>query len=388
MKLEHQLRNFKNAFSIVRLSKVKSLTRMGYSVCALLLSGCSSTSDIGHTGITFDIHPSGNQIAFTAKGKGTRDIYLLDLKTFEVSRLTDSPAFESDPCFSHDGKWIVYSASSMPNDPKSPYHLYLLNLETKEVRQLTSETGVSDSSPMFVMNGSQILFSRSHRLRPYSMGGYVWDNSSLYVINRDGAGETALPLSRYYSVSPGGHHLITISYDRNNHPFVRIAVDKLLKEDSKIKRDDLLKNGAEKNAEWRKFMTEAYRTIPRETIEELPSALNNEFIAISELVEVPNSKYFGLISDKHRIYDYQVWIYDSFKNQARQLTPQDDKPSGHECLRTMPDGKSFLFLRREEIGLTQKNGIWRVNIDGTNFHQVADYTLFDDPLNWKPKERR
>lgn len=364
-----------------------SLIRTGLCGCVFYFGGCSNTSDIGHLGITFDIHPLGDQVVFTAKGRGTRDIYLLDLKTFETSRLTESPAFESDPSFSHDGKWIVYSASSIPNDPKSPYHLYLLNLETKEVRQLTSETGGSDSSPKFVMNGSQILFSRSHRLRPYSMGGYVWDNSSLYVINRDGTGEKALPLSWYYSVSSEGHHLITISYNRNANPFVWVSLDQLLKVDLNIKRDDLLKKGAEKNAEWRKFLAEAYRTIPRETIEELPSALNNEFIAISELVEVPNSKYLGLIADKHRIYDYQVWIYDYLKNQTSQLTPRDENPSRHECLRTMPDGKSFLFLRREEIGLTQKNGIWRVNIDGTNFQQIADYTLFDNPLNWKPKRK-
>lgn len=32
-----------------------------------------------------------------------------------------------------------------------------------------------------------------------------------------------------------------------------------------------------------------------------------------------------------------------------------------------------------------KKGIWRVNKDTKVCEQVADYTLFDNPLGWKPK---
>lgn len=369
---------------------LSALNRICYFTCFLFcLGGCSGTPDLGHRGITFDIHPSGDRVVFTAKGNGTRDLYLLDLKTRRVTRLSDTPAFESDPAFSPDGKWIVYSALPKPDNPKSPAYLYLLNLETKATRQLTSGQGTSDSAPVFVLNGSRILFSRAHRVRRYSMGGYVWDRASLYIIRPDGTGERALPLDWYYSASHEGRHLFSLKSDSTERRLVRISLDVLVKQ-QKVPLDGALlnKKARESSQEWERFWTQALKGIPKNAIGEMPVGLTQAFNAASEFVFSPDGQSIAFIADREREFDYRVWLFETKGRTIRPLTQEEQTRQYNECLRFMPDGRSVLFLRLETNGFSMKNGVWQVGTDGKDLKQIADYTLFDNPLSWKPKSKR
>lgn len=368
---------------------LRFLTRICYFTCfSFCLHGCTGTPDIGHRGITFDIHPSGDRVVFTAKGNGTRDLYLLDLKTHQVTRLSDTPAFESDPAFSPDGKWIVYSALPNPDNPKSPAYLYLLNLETKVTRQLTSGQGTSDSAPVFVLNGSRILFSRAHRVRRYSMGGYVWDRASLYVVNRDGTGLQALPIPRHYSVSFGGNDLLALQIKDGTRQIVRIWLDRLLKSETfLLDRAFLFKKATEGSQAWEEFWATTLEMIPKEVLEVLPSQLTHAHNAASEFVCSPDGQSIAFIADREREYDYRVWLFETKGQTIRPLTQEEQTRQYNECLRFMPDGRSVLFLRLETNGFSMKNGVWQVGTDGKDLKQIADYTLFDNPLSWKPKSK-
>jgi dipeptidyl aminopeptidase/acylaminoacyl peptidase len=55
--------------------------------------------------------PDGNRMAFGSH-EGCGEIYLFDLRTKEISNLTNSPADEHSPSWSPDGEWIVYSGSN------------------------------------------------------------------------------------------------------------------------------------------------------------------------------------------------------------------------------------------------------------------------------------
>ena len=44
------------------------------------------------------------------------------------------------------------------------------------------------------------------------------------------------------------------------------------------------------------------------------------------------------------------------------------------------DGKSIYCLERYTPNL------YKMNVDGSGLHQIADSSLFSDPLHWKPKQ--
>jgi TolB protein len=59
------------------------------------------------------ISPDGNRLAFASNRYGIWDIYILDLTTGKVGKITDTRAYEAAPSWSPDGQWLVYE-SYMP----------------------------------------------------------------------------------------------------------------------------------------------------------------------------------------------------------------------------------------------------------------------------------
>jgi hypothetical protein len=62
---------------------------------------------------------------------------------------------------------------------------------------------------------------------------------------------------------------------------------------------------------------------------------------------------------------------------------------GGGCFRPAftPDGKRLLFFLEEwPDGATghAKESLWEMGLDGGHPREIADYGLFDDPLNWRP----
>jgi Tol biopolymer transport system component len=145
----------------VRIKTVLALLLVAsaFLSAAVGLRGCMNehSRPVGHGDIAFDISPSGEQIVFSALGDGGRDLFLLDLKTWQVTALIQSPDYEGTPAFSPDGKFIIYAAGT-PGDRAD--HLYLRSLDGSQVRQLTNED-YNDQEPSFSADGSQIVFTRN-----------------------------------------------------------------------------------------------------------------------------------------------------------------------------------------------------------------------------------
>jgi TolB protein len=79
-------------------------------------------------------------------------------------QLTDNPNDRS-PSYSPNGRLIVFSGNRDPVPPTSPFgapgsHIYLMNAEGGEIRQLTSGD-FYDSNPSFSANGQVVAFDRS-----------------------------------------------------------------------------------------------------------------------------------------------------------------------------------------------------------------------------------
>jgi TolB protein len=142
--------------------------------------------------------PDGKKLALTLGGSsGNPDIYILELQTQSLSRLTDDPSIDTEPTWSPDGKYIyftsdraggpqIYRIGVNPGDrpkritftgnynarPRVSADGNLLAVVTQDsgnyrvaVQDLNSGTfrvlskGHLDESPSFAPNGSTIMFS-------------------------------------------------------------------------------------------------------------------------------------------------------------------------------------------------------------------------------------
>ena len=97
-------------------------------------------------------------VAFASNRMGNTDIYILNMDSGNLDRLTTDPAREFAPTWSPDGRFLAYTYDVDGNS-----EIYVINTQTKEHRQLTHNL-VDDYFPAWSPNGEWIAFvSGGHR---------------------------------------------------------------------------------------------------------------------------------------------------------------------------------------------------------------------------------
>lgn len=96
--------------------------------------------------------PDGRRIVLTAVVDGNVDIYVSDVASGRLTRLTTSAAEDRDPTWSPDGAYIAYSS-----DRDGNREIYVMGADGSGVRRLTNHAGM-DASPVWSPDGSRILF--------------------------------------------------------------------------------------------------------------------------------------------------------------------------------------------------------------------------------------
>jgi TolB protein len=99
--------------------------------------------------ITFDLKyctspvwSQTNKVAFASMNDGKFDIYIINPDGSNMKKLTDGSGNNEDPCWSPDGRFLVFSS----NRDGSGYHLYLMNANGENQRRLTFLKG-EDTEP-------------------------------------------------------------------------------------------------------------------------------------------------------------------------------------------------------------------------------------------------
>jgi TolB protein len=99
--------------------------------------------------ITFDLKyctspvwSQTNKIAFASMNDSKFDIYIINSDGSNMKKLTDSSGNNEDPCWSPDGRFLVFSS----NRDGGGYHLYLMNANGENQRRLTFLKG-EDTEP-------------------------------------------------------------------------------------------------------------------------------------------------------------------------------------------------------------------------------------------------
>ncbi len=77
--------------------------------------------------------PDGERIAFVSRVDNVFDIYVLNLRTNQIVKLTESNARNENPTWSPDGRHIVFASNL-----KGSIQLYTLDYDGANLRQLTS----------------------------------------------------------------------------------------------------------------------------------------------------------------------------------------------------------------------------------------------------------
>ena len=95
-------------------------------------------------------HPDGENIALTISKKGNKDIYLYNLKTKELKRLTRNTAIDTEANFSPDGKSIAFTSNRT-----GQVQIYIKNLKTGKISRATFE-GSYNAKPVFSPDGKEL----------------------------------------------------------------------------------------------------------------------------------------------------------------------------------------------------------------------------------------
>ncbi|NBB61457.1 Tol-Pal system protein TolB [Pseudomonas sp. ODNR1LW] len=126
----------------------------------------------------------GNKLAFSIIRGGNTDIYVMDLRSRQLSRLTSDPGIDTSPSFSPDGSQIVFNS-----DRSGTARLYVMRADGSGQRPISRGGGVY-TAPSWSPTGNLIAFTKQGGGR-FSTG----------VMNADGSGERILS-SSYFEEGP------------------------------------------------------------------------------------------------------------------------------------------------------------------------------------------
>lgn len=141
-----------------------------------------------------DVSPSfdaeGGKMAFVSDRHGNPNIYVKDMETNEVKRVTYEGKYNTSPSLSADGDMVAFSRLT-----PSGHRIFVQNLNTGKERQVTFGPG-NDEEPAFSPDGYFIVFA-SNRTGEYK----------LYLTTIHGAEPKMIPVGQGDITHPAFGHL-------------------------------------------------------------------------------------------------------------------------------------------------------------------------------------
>jgi len=109
------------------------------------------TTDEG-TWLSLDVSPDGKTIAFELVG----DVYTLPIEGGQAKLIAGGMAFESQPKFSPDGKWIAFIS-----DREGSENIWIMHPDGTGVKQVSKDPNSDFTSPSWAPDGKYIFVSKA-----------------------------------------------------------------------------------------------------------------------------------------------------------------------------------------------------------------------------------
>ncbi|RCK75518.1 MAG: hypothetical protein ANABAC_0809 [Anaerolineae bacterium] len=148
-------------------------------------SGLTQLTDMPEGACQPNFSPNGMKLIFISPCPDDKESYpgaglfMIDVDGTNLTPLPNVPGGDYDPAWSPDGNWIVFTSLRITNRPR----IYLMNIQTLEVKRLSDEFS-RDYQPSWSPDGKIIVFV-SRRQGP----------SDLWVMQADGSQQERLTLS-------------------------------------------------------------------------------------------------------------------------------------------------------------------------------------------------
>jgi Tol biopolymer transport system component len=118
--------------------------------------------------ISADVSPNGQTVVFDLLG----DLYTLPLAGGAALPLTTGMAFDGQPRYSPDGRWVAFTS-----DRDGAENVWILNVDTKETRQLSKLKDKTLQSPEWTPDGKYVVVT---------VGDIVFKPGKLWMFHIDG----------------------------------------------------------------------------------------------------------------------------------------------------------------------------------------------------------
>jgi hypothetical protein len=106
--------------------------------------------------------PDGQRIAFAGLHGGFSDLFVYDLETNKLRRLTDDAFADLQPVWSPDGQSLAFATDRFTSDMSrlviGPYSLAVINVASGDVRPLPALEGARHTSPQWAPDGRSLFF--------------------------------------------------------------------------------------------------------------------------------------------------------------------------------------------------------------------------------------
>lgn len=116
--------------------------------------------------------PDGTQLLFRNDASGNDDVYVMDVATREITRLTDHPGIDTGPAWSPDGTQISFDSDRGGSDD-----VYVMNADGTDVVRLT-DSPASDRGGAWAPDGTKLAFTSERT-----------GDSEIFVMNADGSAQ-------------------------------------------------------------------------------------------------------------------------------------------------------------------------------------------------------
>ena len=172
--------------------------------------------------------PDGKSIAFTTDVTGVPNLWKVPSTGGWPLQLSASNDREYDAVWSPDGRWIVYQSDHGGNEM---WDIYAIPAAGGKSINLTNTPKVSETSPLWSPNGSELLISRERRNSPVSNIAILdWKTRKVRLITHEKAPDYIWSGALW---SPGGHYVyasrVTVAFTNANVYRIDAATGKMRK---------------------------------------------------------------------------------------------------------------------------------------------------------------